>query len=114
MPAGRFSRHLLCQTHMDSMGRLYLADRTRYRYRELPDNRFHQVAEGDSLYVLAATYFEGLDRPSGMFWVIADFQPTPIFDTTVPLEIGRVLVIPSMRTLTEEILNPNRQDDLEG
>jgi hypothetical protein len=78
-------------------------------YRELPDNRFHVVVEGDTLYNLAALYFEGIERPAGLFWVIADFQQTPIHDPTVQLEPGRALVIPSLRTLIEEILSSNRE-----
>jgi hypothetical protein len=113
MPAGRLSRHWLCQTVVDDQGRLYLSDRSRYLYRELPDNQYHLVVEGDTLFLLAATYFEGVERPAGLFWVIADFQPTPIHDATLALENGRLLAIPSMRTLMEEILSPSRVDEFE-
>lgn len=114
MPALPFSRHLLCQTVVDDQGRLFLSERSRYRYRELADNRYHVVVEGDTLYGLAATYYEGIERPAGLFWVIADFQPTPIHDPTLTLQVGRLLIIPSMRTLTEEILNPGRSEEFEG
>lgn len=114
MPAGRLSRHLLCTTLVDAEGRLFLSDRARYLYRELPDNRYHVVAEGDTLHGLAATYYEGIERPAGLFWVIADFQPTPIHDPTVRLDVGRTLVIPSLRVVMEEILNPSRGDEFAG
>jgi hypothetical protein len=111
---GPFSRHLLCQTVVDEQGRLFLSERSRYGYRELPDNQYHLVVEGDTLHHLAATYYEGIERPAGLFWVIADFQPTPVDDPTLALQVGRVLAIPSMRTVVEEILTPKRIDEFEG
>lgn len=114
MPPGKYSRHLLCDTIADPLGKLFLADRSRYFYRELADNRFHSVVQGDTLFDLAGVYFAGVERPAGLFWVIADFQPTPIHDPTVVLEPGRVLVIPSLRTVLEEILNPNRTPEFTG
>lgn len=111
MPPGQLSRHLLCDTTLDAEGRLLLADRVPYRYRELPDNRFHVVAEGDSVFTLAGVYFEGIPRAAGLFWVIADFQPVPIHDPTLQLTIGRTMIIPSVRVVIEEILNPMRTDD---
>src|SRR5688572_17469133 len=110
MPAGQYSRHLLCDTVVDAQGRLFLADRVPYRYRELPDNRYHVVAEGDTLFTLAGVYFEGVPRAAGLFWVLADFQPVPIHDPTLQLTIGRTMIIPSLRVVLEDILNPYRTD----
>jgi hypothetical protein len=114
MPPQSLSRHLLSKTLRDEQGRLFLDERRRYRYRELPDNRYHKVREGDTVFMLAARYFAGVDRPAGLFWVIADFQPTPVHDVSVPLRIGSVIAIPSLRTVLEEILNPGRGDDGSG
>ena len=114
MPAGRFSRYLLCETLMDIEGRLYLGDRKRFTYKELSDNRYHQVVEGDTLFGLAAMYFEGTERPAGLYWVIADFQPTPIYDATLALDLGHTLVIPSMRVVMEQILNSSRRREFRG
>ncbi len=114
MSAGRFSRYLLCETLVDAQGRLFYGERSRYFYRELSDNIYHTVSEGDSIFTLAAQYYAGADRAALLYWVIADFQPTPINDVSVPLPVGYVLVIPSLRTVTEEILNPARTAEFRG
>lgn len=80
-----------------------------YRFRELPDTREHVAAEGDTLSTLAARYFVGQARAAGFWWVIADFQPEPIHDPTISLTPGRLLYIPSLRTLTEEIFSERRR-----
>ena len=105
MPPGNTSRYLFCQGLKDPAGRLFLSDRVPYRFRELKDNRFHLVSEGDTLFMLAHIYFAPLERPAQYYWVIADFQPDPILDATRKIPIGTQIVIPSVRTLIEEIFN---------
>ncbi len=91
-------------------GKRILTDRVPYRFRNFSDNRRHIIAAGDSLFTLAGRYYDGFtDRPSGLWWVIADFQPDPILDPTIVLDEGRVVFIPSERTVREEILNPKRK-----
>lgn len=80
-----------------------------FRFKAFEDNREHVVREGDSLFTLAGQYFEREPRACGLWWVIADFQPEPIHDPTLALEVGRVLMIPSMRTLTEEVFSERRR-----
>lgn len=110
MPPKRYSRHEFTNSVMDANGRMFLTDRVPFRYTDRPDNIRHTVTAGDSLFTLAGRYYETFtDRPSGFWWVIADFQPDPILDPTLVLEEGRVLFIPSQRTLREEILNPRRR-----
>lgn len=93
----------------DELGRLFLTEREPYRYREHADNRFHVVAEGDTLFGLAGRYFAPLPRACGFWWAIADFQPDPIIDPTLQLELGRRIVIPSVRVLTDIILGEQRR-----
>lgn len=83
--------------------------RKRYTFASFADNKLHTVADGDSLFSLAGVYFQPLPRPSGLWWIIADFQPQPIHDPTLKLEVGRVLVIPSVRTVLENIFNEDRR-----
>lgn len=125
MPPRRFSRHALTlgfspDDDDDNIacidtpwpGRsteLQLTEREPYRFRELPDNRLHKVREGDSLMTLASRYFDGMPRPAGLWWVIADFQPQPITDPTVRLRPGAFVVIPSIRTVQEDIFSTTRR-----
>jgi hypothetical protein len=88
----------------DEGGRLYLAGRDPYRFAAQPDTRAHRVVEGDTLFSIAGQYFEPLPRACGYWWAIADFQPEPIQDPTLELEVGSVLQIPSLRLLTDVIL----------
>ena len=115
MPPQRFSMHESTFGIRDEEGRLFLTDREPFRFRPLPDNRVHQVKEGETLFSLAGRFFRPRPRSAGFWWVIADFQPDdPIHDPTVPLEVGRTLFIPSARTLEEEILNESRRRSAGG
>jgi len=83
---------------------LYLTDREPYGFSPHADNRLHTVVEGDSLFVLAGRYFAPLPRACGYWWAIADYQPVPIVDPTLQLDVGASVVIPSLRVLTDIIL----------
>jgi hypothetical protein len=63
------------------------------------------------LFDLAGQYFTPLPRACGFWWAIADFQPDPIIDPTLQLDVGRQLLIPSVRALTDVILGEQRRRD---
>ena len=109
MPPRLYSRHIFSEGLLDDDERLFLTDRSPYGYRSFPDNRTHLVKEGDTLYNLAHHYFRPLPRPAGLWWVLADFQPQPVHDPTLMLQPGTVLVVPSVRTVREEILGEKRR-----
>lgn len=109
MPPRRFSRYSFSAAVLDDAGRLFLTEREPFRFRTLPDNRQHVVQQGDTLFSLAGRYFAPLPRPSGLWWVIADFQPEPIHDPTLALDLGRVVFIPSVRVITEEVFAEARR-----
>jgi hypothetical protein len=111
MPPRRFSRYTFCSASLDDAGRLVLNEREPYRFQSFPDTRQHVVQQGETLFSLAGRYFAPLPRPAGLWWVIADFQPDPIYDPTVALELGRVLWIPSIRVITEEIFSEARRQE---
>lgn len=104
------SRHSFVEGRIDSRGRTFLTLRVPFRFRALPDNVVHVVADGDTLYTIAGRYFQPLERPAGYWWAIADFQPHPIHDPTIALVSGSVIVVPSIRTLVTEILNEARRE----
>ena len=101
MPPRRFSRFEFTEAMRDDAGRWFLTDREPYRFRALPDTRAHVVQEGESLFTLAGRFFRPRARAAGFWWVLADFQPDPILDPTLPLRPGTVLYVPSLRVLDE-------------
>ena len=80
MPPGIFSRHLFSRAIQQPDSTVILTDREPFEFRELEDTRRIQVKERDTLFGFAGFYFNVRDipRPSDLWWVIADFQPTPI------------------------------------
>lgn len=111
MPPRRFSRYTFSVAVLDDDERLVLTDHEPFRFRPLPDNRQHVVREGDTLFSLAGRYFAPLPRPTGLWWVIADFQPDPIHDPTLSLDLGRLLLVPSVRTVVEEIFSEKQRQE---
>jgi hypothetical protein len=115
MAPKEFSRYLFCWGIKDPVtGKIGLSEREPFLYQELFDNRYHVVATGDNLFVLAERAFPSFLRACGLFWVIADFQPTPIEDATLELEPGTILVIPSERTVKELVFDESRRRDFAG
>lgn len=111
MPPKIWSRHTFSKAYRDAYGDLVLTEPTPYRYRDFEDNRFHVVVYGETLFELAKKYFPSFPRPDGLWWIIADFQPEPIHDPTIQLTPGDTLVIPSERTVVEEIFSESRRDE---
>ncbi len=69
----------------------------------------HVVAQGDTLFSLAAHYFAPIPRAAGLWWIIADFQPDPVHDPTIRLTPATTLVIPSVRTILESVFSETRR-----
>ena len=111
MPPRRFSRFMFSSAVLDGQGRLLLTDREPFRFRVFPDTRQHVVQQGDTLFSIAGRYFAPLPRPAGLWWVIADFQPDPVHDPTLSLDPGRLLFVPSVRVVTEEIFAETRRQE---
>jgi len=105
------SRHTFTEGRVDDADRAFLTDRAPFRFKALPDNRVHLVVQGDTLFGVAGRYFQPLERPAGYWWVLADFQPHPIHDPTIALVAGSVLIVPSVRTLLEDILGEQRRTE---
>lgn len=111
MPPHAGSRHSFCHGLHDERARLYLTEREPYRFRPHTDNRVHVVVQGDTLWGLAGRYFAPLPRACGFWWAIADYQPQPILDPSIDLDIGRTLFIPSLRVLSDVILGEHRRQE---
>lgn len=115
MPPRRFSRFTFSEGFIDDGdGSFLLADPEPFPFAEFTDTRIHIVSDGDSLFNLAGRYFSSFQRPSGLWWIIADFQPDPIIDPTRKLAVGLTLFVPSERVVTEEIFSEARRTAVLG
>lgn len=103
------SRYKYCLVYTDDSDRQYLDEREPFRFTDEADNRFHPVTDGDTLWGLAHRYFPGFKRRAGLWWVIAEFQPTPIVDPTIRLKPGEVIVIPSERIVRTKLFSEDRR-----
>jgi hypothetical protein len=111
MPPRLFSRFTFCSTVTDpTTGALILLEREPYPYAPFADNIQHTVTSGDTLWSLAQRYYGAIAAGANLWWVIADFQPDPIFDPTIQLAPGAVIVVPSVRTIQTEIFDEARRD----
>lgn len=106
----KISRYRFSQLVRDPEGRTHLTEPEPFRYRPLTDNFAHVVEEGDDLWTVAGQYY-GATVLGGetLWWVVAHFQPEPILDPTLALVPGSTLVLPSVRTVLEEILSETRR-----
>lgn len=114
MPPRRFSRHTFTRASTDADERQFLSDRDKFLFRQLDDNTYHTIKEGDTLQNLAGRFYAPLSgangisfSPAQLWWVIADFQVPPIHDPTILLSPGSTLIIPSLRTVREKVFNPS-------
>jgi len=99
------SRYQGCTAWEDDDGNWYLGSPpVEVKYQDWPDNRIHVVQEGDRPWTLAGRFFKPVPFPSRLWWIICQFQPDPIHDPTVKLEVGRELFIPSIEKVQTKIL----------
>lgn len=109
------SRYQFSRGIRNDAGDLYLTPRVPFRYEILPDTGLHQVIEGDTLRNIAARYYNELARlpirsAAEFYWIIADFQPTPILDPLCKLSPGTILYIPSVNVVVSRILARPSED----
>ena len=99
MPPRINSRHEFVTSFDDvSTDVRVLSARVPFRFREFDDNIKWVVGEGDTLFTISNKVYQGFgDRPAGLWWIVADFQPDPILDPTLVLDVGRTIFAPSER-----------------
>ena len=99
------SRYFASEAYVSFGGYTLLEEYEPYRYTVRDDNIIHVAAEGESWWSLAQHYYWGVSqRACGLWWVICDFQPTPVVDPTLAIAPGKSIVIPSPQTVQTEIL----------
>jgi len=91
------SRYWACVGRRDATGRLWLDEREPVRYRDAPDHRWYTVCAGDTWWGLAQRYLTDVtERADNLWWILCEFQPTPVLDPTLSLTPGDRVVIPSV------------------
>lgn len=113
MPPLPYSRYTLCSAVQLDNGRLYMLDREPIRFQNRTDNIRVVVAAGDTWETLAEQYLDGPANPASLWWIIADFQPEPVIDPTVPPTPGSVVYIPDPRFVMSEYFSDKRRDEAE-
>lgn len=93
----RYKHTELRVSHPDEETRfIYYGSRESLAYQSDSENVMHIVVAGDTLQNLAAKYFDGFQTPANLWWIIAEYQNPPIFDPTLRLNPGSILIIPSV------------------
>lgn len=83
----------------------------RLPFIETDDIRVHTVQQEERLYDLAIMYYGKTRTTPWIYWeVIANFQPVPIIDPSVPLPEGSEIYIPSDSYIEEVALGPTLTD----
>jgi hypothetical protein len=83
------------QVYASEEGKVFLSLRERLPHLQGSDTRIHICKGGERLYDLAVGYYKGLyQRPLDLWPIIAEYQPEPIHDPSVPLSEGEVVLIP--------------------
>lgn len=109
MPPNIYSRHRFSEvvTHA-ATGRLMLAARVPFRFRESSENLFHRAQTGDTWWSIAASAWAVLPYAARLWWILPDYQRTPVIDPTLSIAPGTLVVVPSLRMVSEEILSDRR------
>jgi nucleoid-associated protein YgaU len=110
-PLSRYKYTTRATNLAETVSRTYLFAREPIAFEDDEENTTHVVRAGETLQTLATKYFGSYPDAATLWWVIAEFQPTPIVDPTQKLKPGALLVIPSP-ILTHNIINSRYEDTL--
>jgi nucleoid-associated protein YgaU len=85
----------------DGDGTIRLATREPTFFVDDSENSMYIVKLGDTLESIAAERLEGYPNAAQLYWIIGEFQTTPILDPTLQLKPGSILIIPSYAVVNE-------------
>jgi hypothetical protein len=106
----RLSRYRFCTGRLQPDGSMMLSDREPFRFQPFPDTVVHTAQLGDTWHNLAFEYYDGIaEDSSDLYFVICDFQPTPVVDPTIPPQPGDLIYIPSAEVLISRIFSNARK-----
>lgn len=113
MPPLRNSRYQYSTGFTDTDGRTFLTEPPRIAYEDSIENVVHVVQSGERLQDIAHRYFGDFGSDvfpaAGLWYIVAQFQPTPIIDPTLRLKEGTRLYIPSKRYVAQRVFDPSRR-----
>lgn len=90
-------------------GYTYLATQESAFFIDDSENEMHIVKLGDTLESIAHQYFKGFPNSAQLFWIIGEYQPTPILDPTLKLKVGSLIIIPA-QSIVYELLYARLED----
>ena len=76
-------------------GRVHLSLPERLPFADRDDTRIHICKGKENCFDLAVSYYPRAVQPANRAEIIAQCQEDPIMDLTVPIAIGRAILIPS-------------------
>jgi len=82
-----------------------LDEREPFRFRDESDNTFYTARAGDTWWGLAWKFFRSFRNPSLLWFLLCEYQPTPVVDPTIAIVGGQQVVIPSERVLRNYVFS---------
>lgn len=79
---------------------VYMSLRAAVGFQDRSDNLTYVATRGCRLDHIATVFY----NDPKLFWVLAEYQPNPIFNPMAPVEEGRVIYGPSIEFLQKDIL----------
>lgn len=93
-------------------GLIYFSNPERIPYEDREDTIIHTCRGGEFLWEICQEYYLSVvPNPIDMMEIVANFQPAPLQDWTVPLRRGQVLLIPSNDFIEEVPFGDSLMDE---
>jgi hypothetical protein len=81
---------------IERTGVLYFSNPERIPYEERDDTTLHTCSGGEFLWEVCIDFYkEAYPNPADLAEFVANFQPDPIVDLSVPMRAGQQLYMPS-------------------
>jgi hypothetical protein len=95
------SRYRLSVVYQTEDDHLYFSLNEREPYGAEEDDIIHITSEGETLFSIAHKYYGELPGGVHHWWLIGEYQPTPIKDPSLRLAANSLVIIPSVRKLLD-------------
>ena len=78
-----------------AVDRVFLSLPERLPHQQRHDSRMHICKGSETLFDIANMYYPRARRPVDYAQVIAQFQEDPVIDLLLPLDVNRIIMVPS-------------------